>query len=108
MNQYLSKRSEAVDLLRLKKALYFIRLVVSDYGTGIYDHLGFSHALATSKAEELREQVDPFCPVEGAFGGLVEAMKKLVEDSSAFIEAERCLDEISGYFELERFAMLRR
>ena len=96
------------ELLRLKKALQFIRQVIQDYARNPHYHLGFSLALATSKAEELSFLVEPFCPAKNAFQKLVEAMKVMSLEPSKVSEAERCLDQIFSCFELEHLSLIRR
>ena len=99
----------AVDeLARLKKALLFIRNVVSDYRVNAFEHISFSHALAVSKAEELKKSVEPYCPVYNAFQGLTHSIKRLPLDGAAALEAEHFLNVIYASFELERVIFLKR
>ena len=108
MTNHLSHDTTVAELLRLKKALQFIRQVVRDYGSNTFNHLGFSHALAASKAEELRDQIEPFCPAHKAFQELVKAMHMLPTDPQSASSAERCLDEIAAYFALDTIVLIRR
>ena len=109
MKQYLNHHSPPDELIRLKKSLQFIREVVDSYGAGLFDHIGFSCALAISKAEELRDYVSPFCPAHNVFQSLIRTLKRLYyDDRRAYIEAERQLDAISAYFNLNRYFLVRR
>lgn len=96
------------ELARLKKTLLFIRNVITDYQANSYDHVGFSHALALSKAEELEVRVEPYCPAYSAFQGLTRSMKQFFSDRSAISEAEQYLDAIFKAFELERVLFVKR
>ena len=108
MNHRFTSETRADELFRLKKALQFIRQVVSDYGNGTLKHLGFAHALAISRAAELRDQVEPFCPAYDAFQELVKAVTELPLDPSACSHAECALNEIAAYFELDHIILIRR
>ena len=109
MKKHLNHHSAADELVRLKKSLQFIREVVDSYGAGLFDHIGFSCALAISKAEELREHISPFCPARHFFDDLIRALKRLYyEDRAAYREAKCQLDKISTYFNLDRYFLTRR
>src|SRR3989338_1477389 len=108
MKQFLTHHSGPDQLLRFKKSIQFIQEVVRSYGSGLYDHIGFSCALAISRAEELRDQVSQFCPAYQSLDELVEVLKQLYKGDSVYSEAERHLEAISAYFNLERYALVRR
>ena len=108
MKQCLTSYSEPDQLLRLKKSLQFIQEVVHSYALGLCEPIGFSCALAISRAEELRDQVSQFCPAYRSLDNLVEVLKQFYEGDSPYLDAQRHLEAISAYFNLERYALVRR
>lgn len=106
MEGNLTIHSNPNDLLRLKKSLQFIQEVVRSYDMGLYDHIGFSCALAISKAEELEIAVSRFCPVYSAFGRLIEVLKELHEQHKGGAEAKELIEKIKLYFELDRYELV--
>ena len=74
MKEYLTNRSDADELIRLKKSVQFIYEIVQSYSAGLFDHIGFSCAIAMAKAEELRDQVSPFCPAYQFLGNLIQVL----------------------------------
>ena len=108
MKQCLTSYSEPDQLLRLKKSLQFIQEVVRPYALESCGPIGFSCALAISRAEELRDQVSQFCPAYQSLDELVEVLKQLYKGDSVYSEAQRHLEAISAYFNLERYALVRR
>ncbi len=108
MEGNLTIHSSLNDLLRLKKSLQFIREVVRSYEIGLYDHVGFSCAIAISKAEELEDCVSRFCPVYSSFGELVRFLKGLYEERTGSREAVQLIEKISAYFDLARYELIPR
>ncbi len=102
----LTNHSNADELLRLKKAVMFIREVVRSYEIGLYDHVGFSCALAISKAEELKGRVARFCPVISSFDLLIEGLNDLSQGKKTVNQTSEALDEISAYFKLDRYSLV--
>lgn len=105
MEGHLTIHSSPNDLLRLKKSLQLIQEVVRSYEVGLYDHVGFSCALAISKAEELKNVVSRFCPVYPAFSKLISALKGLHERHEGREDAVQSLEKINSYFALHRFEL---
>ncbi len=93
------------DLLRLKKSLQFIQEVVRSYEVGLYDHVGFSCAIAVSKAEELKNAVSRFCPVYPVFGKLISALQGLHDQHQGREEAAQSIEKINSYFGLDRYEL---
>lgn len=109
MKEYLTNRSTADDLIRLKKSIQFICEVVQSYTLGLYDHVGFSCAIAISKAEELRDRVSPFCPAREIFNRLIGTLKQLSSgDCTVCGHAEEHLSAIGHYFNLHQYSLTRR
>ena len=108
MKQHLTRYSEPDELLRVKKSLQFIYEVVKSYEERLYDHVGFSCAIAISKAEELKDQVSKFCPAHSSLKDLIEALRQLDGGESARAEAKRRLEVISVYFGLEKYTLVSR
>ena len=106
MEGNLTIHSSPNDLLRLKKSLQLIQEVVRSYEIGLYDHIGFSCALAISKAEELQGAVSRFCPVYAAFGRLIEVLKELHHERKGGTEAKELIEKIKLYFELDRYELV--
>lgn len=105
---YLTRHSNPDELLRLKKSLQFIHEVIRSHEPGLYNHVGFSCAIAFSKAEELKDQISPFCPAYASLGRLIEALRRLSVDPSALAEAKCHLEAIGTYFGLEKYALVPR
>ena len=108
MKRNLTSYSEPDQLLRFKKSLQFIHEVIRSYESGLCDHVGFSCALAISKAEELKDQVSRFCPAYRSLDGLIGTLKQLYSGDSAYTEANRYLKAISAYFDLEKYVLVPR
>ena len=109
MKNRLTNRSAANELVKLKKSVQFIQEVVQSYAEALFDHVGFSCALAISKAEELRERVSPFCPAYVMFGDLIEALKELYSGNHVVCKrAEDQLAAINKYFNLDQYVLIRR
>ncbi len=106
MEKNLSVHSNMNDLLRLKKSLQFIREVARSYEIGLYDHVGFSCALAISRAEELRGDISHFCPVYSAFGELVVHLKQLYDQQVGGREIVHSIEKIISYFGLDRYELI--
>ena len=108
VEENLTNHSHPNDLLRLKKSLQLIQEVVRSYEVGLYDHVGFSCAIAISKAEELENIVSRFCPVYPAFGQLILALKGLHEERTGGPEAVQAIEKINSYFGLDRYELIPR
>ena len=109
MKKYLTDRSMPGELIRFKKPLEFIWEVVRSYQAGVMDHIGFSCAIATSKAEELKNLVSPFSPAFKQFEQLTQGLKCLYcGDRSVACELERVIEEIEAYFKLDQYSLVRR
>ena len=109
MESPLTNYSTPNELLRLKKALAFIREVLRSYELGLHDHVGFSCALAISKAQELQSQVAEFSCSSPMFETLVEGLNELYQGrSQAIRKVSDALDDIHAHFELERYSLVSR
>lgn len=108
MIHYVTHRSASNEFVRLKKSLQFIEEVVKSYETGAFAHLGFSCALAISKAEEWRDRVSPFCPASVLLADLADALRALYEGKETWREARKYLKGIHDYFGLSRYSLVRR
>ena len=108
MGKYLTSYSDSHELVKLKKGLLLVEEVIRTYSIGVISHVGFSCALAISKAEELKLHVSPFCPAHHFFVKLIEALHGLYEGKKVSEEARQHLDAINGYFALERHSLIRR
>lgn len=106
MNRHLTTHSDPNDLLRLKKALQFIREVARSYEIGLYDHVDFSCSIAITKAEELKNCVPRFCPAYPAFGELICALKNFRVQQTGGGQAVQLIDQINSYFGLERYGLV--
>ncbi len=108
MKEYLTIYSAADELVRLKKAIQFIYEIVQSYEVESFDHVGFSCALALSKAEELKDRISPFCPAYGYIENLIETLKQLYSgDRTVCQRAEERLVAISSYFNLHQHSLIR-
>ena len=109
MTHGLTKNSSPDELLRLKKTVRSIGDLLRALSHTSYDHLGFSYALAVAKAEELKDQVSPFCPAQTAIQDLIQALKMFSSHPTTAREmAERSLESIDRYFDLGRYLLLKR
>ena len=109
MKEYLTNRSPADELVRLKKSVQFIYEIVRSYANGPFDHVGLSCALAISKAEELKGRVSPFCPAYEILNNLIQTLKQLYSgDRETCQRAEAYLAAISNYFNLPQNSSPRR
>lgn len=106
MKENLTVHSSPNDLLRLKKSLQLIQEAVRSYEVGLYDHIGFSCALAISKAEELQNTISRFCPVYPVFGLLISALKELHETRRGGREAVQSIEKINSHFSLDRYELV--
>ena len=106
MIEYLIGRDTTKDILiRLKKAIQFIHEVVEDYNKRPIHHLNFALMLAISKAEELCDQVDPFCRTYPSFKELAEVIRDVPNSHEAREAVEKCIAEIRRYFDLEHVVL---
>lgn len=108
MIDYVTQRSASDELLRLKKSLQFIEEVVRSYETGAFRHLGFSCALAISKAEEWRDRVSPFCPASVLLADLACVLRALYAGKKVWKEVRQYVKRIYDYFGLGRYRLVRR
>ena len=108
MRKYLTDRLDPSQLVRLKKSIQWIRHVVDSYQTGSFDHVGFSCAIAVSKAEELKNYVSPFSPAHPLFQNLIQALGEISKDGSASARAEDSLNAIHAYFDLGHLSFTQR
>ena len=92
--------------MRLKKSLRFIQEVIRSYETGVFSHVGFSCALAISKAEELRDQISPSSKAWQLFGELAETLHELYEGRDVFRRVQEYLNTIRDYFKLDRYSII--
>jgi len=88
-------------MIRIKKALCFIEGVLASYESGTYDHLGFSHAIAISKSQELLREISPLCPMYDVVIALVSSLKGLGERRSAPATAWEAIWALDRYFHLD-------
>ena len=108
MEYQIGRQNTKETLFRLKKAIQFIKEVVNDHKKKPITHMSFALMLAISKADELRDQVDSFCPAYRSFQELSEMLRYLPNSYDARVIAERCLEHIRDYFELEKIELRRK
>lgn len=108
MENNISRDSARNELFRLKKAVQFIRQVLGDFRKNSPGNLSFALVLAVSKANEIKEQIDSFCPARQAFSDLAQVLKTVPNDRLSISMAEQKIDQITAYFELDQIEFVRR
>ena len=106
MRKYLTHHSAPGELIRLKKSIQFIQEIIQSYETKAFAHLGFSCALAISKAEELKDHVSPFCPGYPMFEKLIDGLKQIYEGHDVSGEVKQYLEGIRAYFDLDKYLLI--
>ena len=106
--KYLTPSSEPEELIRLKKSLEFIREVLRTYELGLFDHLGLSHALALSKAEEWQDRIARSSPAYSLWDTLVQGLKILTLEPAAPKKVTQALQAIWSHFDFDRYQFVSR
>lgn len=101
----LNHYSKPEELLRVKKTLQFIYEVVRSYRMGLHEHVGFSCAMAISKAEEMLSQISNVCPAYSCVEELIKSLNDLYLSQVGQDRAFEALDKIHSYFHFERYVM---